>query len=136
MGQYAEQAAKYLSKAAAEFGDYVDNAARHITEEDFGKVTALYQEAAALDVSASQLMGEEKVVEGECQVDNVCAKVTVGGVSLRGKMQFEIKLNGEWVTGHRDNSQYGQVFVSKNGSQTILSGGEQAKVTFPLHMDE
>jgi len=136
MGQYVNQAVEYIEKAVYEFGGYVDEVARHISEENRDKVNELYKFAASLQASVSQLSGEEKIVEGICQVDNVCAKVTVGNVDIRDKTQIAMQIDGDWCTGHRDNSTYGQVFVGKKGTKIIASGTDKARVTFPLKMDE
>lgn len=136
MGKYMDQAVELLQETAVKFGKLADEIARNIQEEGFDEANRAYQTAAELDILASRLSGEEKVVEGKCKADSDCAKVVVGGVSLRGNMQFEVEINGEWEKGHRENSQYGQIFFSQTSSSHILTEGYNGRVTFPLRMDE
>lgn len=136
MGKYMDQAVELLQETAAKFGELADEIARNIQQEGFDEANRAYQTAAELDILASRLSGEEKVVEGKCEVNNICAKVVVGGVSLRGNMQFEVEIDGKWEKGHRYSSQYGEVFLSHVSDSHILTGDYKARVTFPLKMDE
>lgn len=138
MSKYVEQAAALLQETSKTFGELVDQIAVNYEHEEHAKAHQAYLFAAEMDVCASQLLGEEKVVEGKCEVDNQCAKVMVGDVSLRGKMQFEVEIDGQWYKGHRDNSRWGQVFYpgSPEKGVHILSQDDNIRVTFPLVMDE
>lgn len=135
MGEYIDQAINLLKNTNEQLGELIDKIAVNITNEGYDKAHALYLAAAAMDVSTSQLSGEVKTVEGKCEINNACAKVVIGGVSIRGKIQFEIKVDGVWYKGHRDNSQYGQVFYSSQAGPYILTGDYDGRVTFPLQMD-
>ncbi len=138
MSKYMDQAVALLQETGKKFGELVDEIAVNIDKEDHAKAHQAYLIAAELDVRASQLSGEEKTVEGKCEVNNVCAKVAIGDVSLRGNMQFEVEIDGEWCKGHRDNSQWGQVFYSHTPGKSghILTQDDNIRVTFPLTMDE
>ncbi len=135
MSKLMEQAVALLEETSRKFGKLTDELSENIQNEDFDKVNLAYKIAATLDIYASQLSGEEKSVEGLCEVDNACAKVVVNGVSLRDQMQFDLLLDQEWTSGHRENSQYGQVFHAKEKGTHILTDQDQGRVTFPLKMD-
>lgn len=134
MGKFQE-AVDLLKKTNEEKNRISDAYSQKYTPEELEDVTKVYYAAAEINVLASQLASEEMVCEGPCKVDNVRSVVTVGGFTVRGKVQFEIEMNGEWIKGHRDNSQYGQVFVSAQGS-AILSENIKGRVRLPLSMDE
>ncbi len=136
MSETMDKAIKLLKETSGEFGTLTDILSDDIENEDFDKVNLAYKISAFLDVYASQLSGETKTVEGECQIDNKRAKVVIGGVSLRDKMKFEIMANGNWVSGHRENSQYGQVFNAKENGMYILTSNYKGRVSFPLQMDD
>lgn len=108
----------------------------NISQEDFEKANLAYKSAAFLNVYASQMSGDEKVYEGLCQVDNGRAVVIINGFEVRDHIQFEIFADGKWLKGHRENTQYGQVFYSREGNSYILTSDYKGKVTLPLKMDE
>lgn len=138
MSEYMDQAVALLQETGKKFGELVDEIAVNIDKEDHAKAHQAYLIAAEMDVRASQLSGEEKTIEGKCEVNNACAKVVIGDVSLRGNMQFELEIDGEWCKGHRDNSELGQVFYSHTPGKSghILTQDDNIRVTFPLTMDE
>lgn len=136
MSKLVEEATKVLKAAAVDMDRISDEMSDNISSEDFEKVNLAYETAAALDVYASQMSGEEKVYEGHCEVDNGRAEVIIDGFKVRGKIQFEIMIDGEWVKGHRMNSQYGQVFYSQKKGSRIISPDDMGRVTMPLKMDE
>jgi hypothetical protein len=56
---------------------------------------------------------------------------------MRDKMQFEVEIDGEWRKGHRNHSQYGEVFCEPSGNTiVILTSDYNGRVTFPLTYDE
>lgn len=137
MSEIMNKAIKLLKETSEEFGKLTDEIADNIEHEDFSKAHLAYLIAAALDVYASQLSGEEKVVEGKCEVYNGRAKITVNDISLRDKIHFEMFYNGKWHAGHRSNSQYGQTFYTKEGGQEhIITKDDTCRVTFPLKSDD
>ncbi len=138
MSRYMDQAVALLQESGKKLGKLVDEIAANIDKEDHAKAHQAYLAAAELDVRASQLSGAARIVEGKCMVDNACAKVVIGDVSLRGNMQFEVEIDGEWCKGHRENSQYGQVFYTHTPGKGghILTQDDNIRVTFPLTMDE
>lgn len=138
MSEYMEQAVSLLKNTSEQLNELVDKIAVNIEHEDHDKAHEAYLALAALDVYTSQISGEDKTVEGKCEINNVCAKVVIGGVSIRDRIQFEIKIDGKWYKGHRDNSQYGQVFYSHEDMANghILTHDDDGRVIFPLQMDE
>lgn len=48
---------------------------------------------------------------------------------------FELLADGEWVKGHWEKSQYGQMFVSTGRGSVIITGEHSARVVSPLVMD-
>lgn len=136
MSETMAKAIKLLKETSCDFGTLTDILSADIKDEDFDKVSLAYKISAILDVYASQLSGETKTVEGACHIDNKCAKVVINGVSLRDKMKFEIMIDGNWVSGHRENSQYGQVFNAKEKGMYLLTAAYKGRVNFPLQMDD
>lgn len=92
MSKLVEEATKVLKAAAVDMDRISDEMSDNISSEDFEKVNLAYETAAALDVYASQMSGEEKVYEGHCEVDNGRAEVIIDGFKVRGKIQFEIMI--------------------------------------------
>ncbi len=136
MSKLVEEAVKVLKEASVNMDHISDELSDHISTEDFEKVNLAYEIASVLDVYTSQMSGEEKVYEGHCEIDNKRAEVTVDGFKVRGNIQFEIMIDGDWVKGHRMNSQYGQVFCSSEKGSRILTADDLGRVTMPLKMDE
>lgn len=135
MSERMEQAIELLNKTSTQLSAIVDALSEHIAEEDFHKVNLAYTIASKLSVDASQLDGEPKVYEGPCEVNNRTATVTIDGFTIRGNIQFEIFVDDKWVKGHRCNSQYGQMFLTSEGSSVLLSESIKGRVTLPLVMD-
>lgn len=48
---------------------------------------------------------------------------------------FELLADGEWVKGHWEKLQYGQMFVSPGRGYVIITGEHSARVVSPLVMD-
>lgn len=136
MSKLVEEAVKVLKEASVNMDRISDELSDHIETEDFKKVNLAYEIAAMLDVYESQMSGEEKVYEGHCEVNNRRAEVVIGGFKVRGDIQFEMKLNGEWVKGRRMNSQYGQIFFSTEKGSHIITSDDMGRVVLPLKMDE
>lgn len=136
MSELVDKAAAVLKEAAEKMSDISDQFAVNISKEEFEKANLAYKSAALLNVYASQMSGEEKVYEGLCQIDNQRAVVTISGFEVRDNIQFEILSDGKWIKGHRENTQYGQVFYSREGNSYILTSDYMGKVTLPLKMDE
>lgn len=105
-------------------------------EEDHSKANKLYVMSSYLDVFATTLSGEEKVYEGPIEVNNQRACVSIDGFEVRGNVQFEILDGDRWIKGHRQNSQYGQVFMTCEGASIILTSDHRGRVTLPLVMDK
>jgi hypothetical protein len=137
MGEYKDQAVVLLQETAKKLGELADKMSLNINNEGFDNANMAYDIVAELDVRTSQLSGETKTVEGKCEVNNGCAKVVIGGISMRGDMQFEVEIDGEWYKGHRANSQFGQIFCpySSGMGPVILTSDYNGRVTFPLTMD-
>ncbi len=136
MSKLVEEAVKVLKEASVNIDRISDELSDNIGTEDFEKVNLAYEIASVLDVYTSQISGEEKVYEGHCEVDNKRALVAVDGFKVRGKIQFEIMIDGKWAKGHRINSQYGQVFYSSETGSRILTSDDLGRVTLPLKLDE
>lgn len=135
MSKLVEEAVKVLREASGNMDRISDELSDNIGTEDFAKVNLAYNIASALDVYTSQMSGEEKVYEGHCEVNNSRAEIVIDGFKVRGNIQFEIMMDGEWVKGHRMNSQYGQVFYSSKAGSRILTSDDLGRVTLPLKMD-
>lgn len=136
MSKLVEEAVKVLTEASENMGRISDELSDNINTEDFEKVNLAYEIAAVLDVYQSQMSGEEKVYEGSCEVNNQRGEVVIDGFKVRGNIQFEIQIDGEWVKGHRVNSQYGQAFCSFEKGSYILTSDYLGRVTMPLKMDQ
>jgi hypothetical protein len=138
MSEYKDEAVALLEESTEKFDILADKMARNINNEDFDSCHLAYLIAAEMDVRASQLSGEVRTVEGKCNVDNACAKVVIGDVSVRGNIQFEVEIDGEWYKGHCENSQYGLIFCAFKAGKgsVILTSDYNGRVTFPLTMDE
>lgn len=136
MNHYIEEAITITKEASERICSLVDQYADSQETENMGEAQSLYQLAAELQVKTSQLTDCKEVYEGACHVNNLRATVEIGGYEIRGKIAFEIqKDDGTWIKGHRDNSQYGQVFAGNDGSSVILSDEIHGRVTHPLQMD-
>lgn len=136
MSHYFDDAKNVLSKANDEFQKITKAFAGDFKPEEFQQAHDVYETAAKLDVLTSQLVdkGHTRTVEGTITVDNVQAMVSIKGIDIRGRIQFEVKMeDGQWNKGHRENSQYGQIFVGDKGS-LILSDNVYGRITFPLEM--
>lgn len=98
----------------------------------------VYVIASYLNMFASHLSGESKTYEGPVEVNNARSSISIDGFEVRGDVQFELLEDGNWIKGHRENSQYGQVFMTQNygeGSGVILCDAYRGRVTLPLTMD-
>lgn len=135
MSETMQKAINLLNETNKEFSQLSDTLSDTIASEDFSKVNLAYTIASQLNVYASQLSGEQKVYEGPCKVNNTRAEVVIDGFVIRGDVQFEVLMNDKWEKGHRTNSQYGQVFVSKTAGTVILHEAYTGRVTLPLVMD-
>lgn len=135
MSELMKEAIELLNNTNEKFSKIADAMSDNVASEDFQKVNLVYSIAAQLNVNASQLAGEQKVYEGSCIVNNARATVTIGGFTVRGSVRFEIQQDGKWVKGHRCNSQYGQTFVTEDGTTIILTQEHIGRVTLPLVMD-
>lgn len=62
------------------------------------------------------------------------AEVIIDGFAVRGNVQFEVMVDGNWIKGHRENSQYGQIFRGKE-TTFILTDEHRGRVSLPLVMD-
>ena len=135
MNQYINDAIKLLQDTSKKLGMYVDQYADD-PGDDWEKAHRLYQIAAELQVQASQLGDCSGSIEGPCHISNGRATVSVGDYEIRGNIEFELQQDGEWKKGHRENSQYGQVFRAHDKSVIIMSEGMTGRVTEPLKMDQ
>lgn len=134
MSELINEAAAILEDARTKMSKVSDELSMNIDTEDRKKVNLAYRVAAALDVYASQMSGEEKVYEGPCEVNNLLAEVVIQGVAVRDNIEFEIQMDGQWVKGRRENSQYGQIFLSDEKGSCILTSDYVGRVTFPLKL--
>lgn len=104
-------------------------------EEGAATSYMLYVISSYLNVFATNLSGEEKIYEGQIKVDNGRSCVFIDGFMVQGNVQFELLEGVNWVKGHRENSQYGQIFKRSDGSATILTSDHRGRVKLPLVMD-
>ena len=132
MSELVKEAAAILADAGSRLDKVLETLSLNIQMEDFEKVNLAYRAAAALDVYASQISGEEKVYEGPCEVNNQLAEVVIQGFAVRDNIQFEIQVDGKWITGCRQNSQYGQIFQAGKDGVYILTTDYLGRVTAPL----
>lgn len=136
MNHYIEEGITITKETYEKISSLVDQYADSQETESMGEAQRLYQLAAELQVKTSQLTNCKEVYEGACHVDNLRATVEIGGYVIRGKIAFEIQnKDGTWIRGHRDNSQYGQIFAANDGSAVILSDEIHGRITHPLEMD-
>ena len=133
MSEKMDAAIKFLTDASAIFGKHADSLVENIANEDFAKVNEVYKTAAKLSVLASQF--SKQVYQGNCELHNSTASVMVDGFPIRDRIIFEVMVDGQWVRGHRENSPYGQVFVTAEGSSFILTNEHLARVQCPLDME-
>lgn len=136
MSQLLDEAIAILEDASKKLSKVSDEMSENIDKEDFDKVNLTYKAVAALDVYASQISGETKVYEGPCEVNNKLAEVIIQGFAVRDNIEFEIQVNGKWIKGHRQNSQYGQVFQAYQEGVYTLTSDYIGRVTLPLKMYE
>lgn len=129
-----QEAIKLILDTNDELNRLSDILSDDIRNEDFEKVNLIYFLAAQLNVAASQLTGEAKTYEGACIVNNGRAEVIIDGFAVRGNVQFEVMVDGNWIKGHRENSQYGQIFRGKE-TTFILTNEYTGRVSLPLVMD-
>lgn len=134
MSDLTKEAAAVLADAGRKISSLSDKLSANIQTEDFEKVNLAYRAAAALDVYASQMSGEVKVYEGPCEINNRLAEVVIQGFAVRDNIQFEIQVDGKWITGYRQNSQYGQVFHTRQNGVYILTSDYRGRVTAPFKM--
>lgn len=131
-----EEAKLLLKNTSERICTLTDILADDSEKYDVPKLSLIYETAARLQVSSSQLEERTDVFEGPCIVNNKRATVTIGGYEIRGNIVFEIQKDGKWVKGHRYNSQYGQTFIDYDGTSTILNDAIQGRVTHPLKTDD
>lgn len=86
-------------------------------------------------VKASRLGERNGTIERPCYINNIRVTVTIDDYEILGDIKFEIQKDGQWIKGHRSNSQYGQVFVGHDGPSILMTEGMVGRVTQPLQMD-
>jgi hypothetical protein len=138
MSEYKDEAIELLQESTEKLGKLFSKICQESLNGETDKNIYLLREIITeLEVKTSQFSGEVKTVEGKCVVDNLCGCVVVGGIPMRDKMQFEVEIDGEWHKGHRNHSQYGEVFCEPSGNVlVILTSDYNGRVTFPLTYDE
>ncbi len=135
MSKLVDEAVETLRVANDKMAQLSDAFCENIKTEPLGKPYLAYEISTLLQMYLSQMSGEEKVYEGPCIVDEQSKKVTIQDFEIRGNLQFEVNVDGEWIKGHRGNSQYGQVFCAKEKGTFILTSNYIGRVKLPLRMD-
>ncbi|MDR0556683.1 MAG: hypothetical protein LBG43_02265 [Treponema sp.] len=96
----------------------------------------LYNVAPSMYAKISQDLGVEYVIEGKVTVYNAKAMIKIGDFPMAKYTKFDLQAeNGEWGAGYLDKGAYGMYFAGEKQT-VILTGGMNARVSFPLEIKE